>query len=424
MTTYERDRLIKLAISPAPAVLATPQQRPAFRVGRVNWTPSVSPAIALLLLAALLLVAGLVVVLSRPPALPLELSTYHGGPDHTGIMPGPGPNGDPVKMWEASRNGAISFTIMPAVAHGRVFIADDSGTLAALDEATGGELWTADVGSPIRSSPLLAADLVIVGSDGGAVDAFRATSGRPVWHVQAAGAVSASLVGVEGVVYAGSEDGTLHALDSTTGIEKWAVPVAGAVTRGPAVSHGVIYIGADGGQFAAIDALTHENRWTVELGPGGIGTPTVVGDVIYVGRHLKAKSGPYDLVALSARDGAIVWNFVTPSGIQAHAGAVANGFVYAVCEDNNVYALDPATGVLRWTLATEGSIGTLAGLVGHVLYVTSADETVRAVDATSGRELWKFAVQGTPTMPAVIDGRVIVGTSLGKVVAIGGSKGP
>lgn len=438
MTTNDRDRLIRLALSPddtvhAPAdlgddilmtVLATPQRRRALGFGRFRWSPVLSPTVALVLLVALLAVAALFIVLSSPPRIPPELSMYHGGPEHTGIMPGPGPIGDPVKVWEASRTGAIPFTIMPTVARGRVFVADDSGTLAALDEATGGELWTADMGSPIRSSPVVDGDIVIVGSDGGDVSAFPVGSGRRLWTFHAGGAVSASLVVVDHVVYASSEEGTLYALAGASGTPLWSVAVGGPITRGPAVSNGIIYVGAEGGLFSAIDAATHHVRWTVGLGPGGVGTPTVVDDIIYVGRGLLADESQHDLVALSVGDHRILWRFQAPSRIQVHVGAVGHGFVYAVSEDDNVYALDPITGIPRWTLSTTGSIGTLAALVDDVLYVTSADGTVRAADAGSGEELWKVSVRGVPTMPAVIDGRVIVGTSLGKVVAIGGSGPP
>jgi hypothetical protein len=49
---------------------------------------------------------------------------------------------------------------------------------------------------------------------------------------------------------------------------------------------------------------------------------------------------------------------------------------------------------------------------------------VSSLAAQTGAERWRIAVTGTPTTPAVIDGRVIVGTSLGKVVTIGGTDVP
>ncbi|MDP9270988.1 MAG: PQQ-binding-like beta-propeller repeat protein, partial [Chloroflexota bacterium] len=149
--------------------------------------------------------------------------------------------------------------------------------------------------------------------------------------------------------------------------------------------------------------------------------PAVGDGRVYVGRGLHASAPPHDLVAMDVRDGSFLWSFASPAGLQVHMGGLANGVVYAVSDDGNVYALDAATGVQRWTAHTNGSIGTLAGLVDDIVYVSSADQTIRALDGPTGEQLWSITVKGTPTMPAVIDGRVIVGTSLGRVVAIGGS---
>jgi outer membrane protein assembly factor BamB/class 3 adenylate cyclase len=355
-----------------------------------------------------------------PP--PSSLTMYHGGPDRTGVMPGPGPTGKPAIAWDVPRSGAIPFNIMPLVARGRVIVADASGTLAALDEEAGTELWSVGLGSTTRSSPALVDGLVVAASDAGTLVGVGLTDGIIRWQKSlGGGAISASLLVADGGLYVGSESGSLYKVDSKTGEQVWSVNVGGPITRGPAYADGVIYVGATGGRFSAIDVSTHGERWRVELGPGQVGTPTVGDGRVYVGRGLLATVPPHDLVALDVRDGSVPWSFASPTGQQVYAGGLANGVVYGVSEDGNLYALDAATGDRQWTAETDGSIGTLAGLVENVVYVSSSDQTVRAFDATTGEELWRVDVQGTPTMPAVIDGRVIVGTSLGRVIAIGGS---
>jgi outer membrane protein assembly factor BamB/class 3 adenylate cyclase len=351
-----------------------------------------------------------------------SLTMYHGGPDRTGIMPGPGPAGKPSIVWDVSRSGAIPFSIMPLVANGRVIVADASGTLAALDEGTGRELWSVGLGSTTHSSPVLVDGLVVAATDAGTIIAAKATDGARAWQKTiGGGAITASLLVANGALYVGDGNRGLFSLNPDTGKQVWSVDVGGPVTRGPAFAAGVIYVGATGGQFSAIDVVTHAELWKAQLGPGEVGTPAVGDGRVYVGRGLHASAPPHDLVALDIRDGSFLWSFASPAGRQVHMGGLANGLVYAVSDDGNVYALDAATGDQRWTARTGGSIGTLAGLVDTVVYITSADETIRAFNATTGEQLWSINVQGIPTMPAVIDGRVIVGTSLGRVVAIGGS---
>jgi outer membrane protein assembly factor BamB len=61
----------------------------------------------------------------------------------------------------------------------------------------------------------------------------------------------------------------------------------------------------------------------------------------------------HDLVAIDARTGEIVWSFASPSGRQVLMGGLALGTVFAVSEDASVYALDAATGAVRWTHAKQ-----------------------------------------------------------------------
>jgi outer membrane protein assembly factor BamB len=422
MTMNDRDALFKLAISAprtveAPADLGdaiyrqiriTKQERGLIRLGRLGWVPRLSPAfvaLALLTLLALVVIA----IGSRPQPARL-LSQYHGGPDRTGVMVGPGPRGVPVVAWDATRPGPLPFTTMPLVQDGRVYVADGSGTVAALDAATGRTLWEHPTGSPTRGAPALLGDLLILGTDAGEVIALSTADGTPAWD-QAVGTapITASILEADGRIYVGNEDGTFVALDGRTGARLWTVDVGGSVTRGAALADGVVYVGATCGRFSALDAATGKDRWRVELGPGEVGTPVVGTGVVFVGRGLLAPNGPHDVVALDRADGTIRWTFSAPSGRQVFPGALANGLLYGVSDDGSIYPLDPASGALRWTVAAAAAqLGTLGSIAGNVLYVTTADRNVQAFDATTGAHLWTVDVVGVPTQAAVVDGSRVV----------------
>jgi outer membrane protein assembly factor BamB len=433
MTIHDRDALLKRAISVPDELMAPPDlgdailravqatpQRPsgvAARLGLV-W-PAQRLALAGVALVALLIAAAILVALAQP-SRSHRLAMYHGGPDRTGVMPGPGPGTNPKVVWDVPRPGALPFTTMPLVADGRVYVADESGTIAALDAATGATIWEKDVGSRIRGTPALTADLIVAGTDAGDVVALRAADGSRAWNAPVGGApISASLLVDHGRIYAGGEDRTLHVLDAATGDQLWSLDVGGPVTHGPALADGVVYIGATGGQFSAIDVATHAARWTAGLGPGGVGTPTIGGGLVFVGRGLLGASPPHDLVALDAATGDVRWHFAALDGLQVHAGGLADGVLYAVSDGGSLFALDATTGATRWTVTPGGTLGTLASIADGVVYVGSADRTVRAFDAASGRAIWRVAVTGVPTQQAVVDGRLFLGTSLGRALAIG-----
>jgi outer membrane protein assembly factor BamB len=335
-------------------------------------------------------------------------------------MVGPGPEGVPVVAWDVTRPGPLAFTTMPLIQDGRVYVADASGTVAALDAVTGKLVWEHAVGAPVHGTPALIGSLLVVGTDAGDVIALSTVDGAHAWDAPLGSApISASMLEADGTAYVGSEDGMFVALDGLTGRQRWRVDVGGPVTRGAALSGGVVYVGATGGRFSALDAATGAERWHLELGAGEVGTPVAGPDTIFVGRALRAPTGPHDVVAIARADHAIRWTFAAPSGRQVFAGALANGLLYCVSDDGSIYALDPGSGALRWTVAAASlQLGTLGSIVGTVLYVTTADRNVQAFDATTGAHLWTIDVLGDPTMAAVVDGSLFVGTTLGHVYAI------
>ncbi len=101
------------------ALVTTPQVKASSRGsigGRGFATLAGSPVAVLFILALLVLIVFIVVLSSRPTPAPLDVSMYRGGPERTGVMPGPGPTGDPTLLWQISAKGPVA--VMPAVVAG------------------------------------------------------------------------------------------------------------------------------------------------------------------------------------------------------------------------------------------------------------------------------------------------------------------
>jgi outer membrane protein assembly factor BamB len=62
----------------------------------------------------------------------------------------------------------------PAVVGNRVFTADKSGQIFALDLATGRAVWRFDVGAGIEASPAIAAGRLVIGASDGSLYCFGA----------------------------------------------------------------------------------------------------------------------------------------------------------------------------------------------------------------------------------------------------------
>jgi alcohol dehydrogenase (cytochrome c) len=110
---------------------------------------------------------------------------------------------------------------------------------------------------------------------------------------------------------------------------------------------------------------------------------------------------------------------------------IVDGTLYVSSPHDHVYALDAATGALKWTynpsMPPLHSLAICCGQTnrgvavggGHV-YVAQLDATLVALDAATGNVVWKTAVdkweeKWTETMaPQYVDGKVLVGASGGE----------
>src|SRR5713101_1557688 len=120
------------------------------------------------------------------------------------------------------------------------------------------------------------------------------------------------------------------------------------------------------------------------------------------------------------------WSYTT-GGIIAAGAAVVNGVAYIGSWDGYEYALDAATGALKWKTflgqTTAPCYPQLAGVSSSadvengVVYVGGGDSYWYALDATTGNVLWKFFVGDNTTgyynwaSPLIYNGYAYIGTS-------------
>ena len=433
MTVDRLDLLIRTALTPSAhvvtpadlagdirqAMLATPQRRPL--LGGFLATPMARSGLILIALLLVALVGVLVAGSRRPPPLPPGVSAYHGPPGRTGVMPGPGPIGEPRQDWTVSLGGPLGSLGMPLVQGGLVFTADGSGTITASDETTGAERWRHSGTGRAAGSILIAGGRLIVGDDVGGLTALEPATGQVLWDRTVGDLGSLSMAADGDRLVAASSSGHIYGLDGRTGGVTWTVDAGGPVKRGVAIADGRGFAGAAGGRVTAFDIATGDHVTVAELGPGEITTPAVSDGTLYIAHGDQASADRYQLIAIDAVTGTERWRWRAPTKNRLFVGGVEGATIYPVSEDGTAYAIDRATGLGGPFFVTKGPVGSLTAIVDGVIYIASADQTVYAVDRASGVAIWSFAVNGVPSTPSVIDGRVFVGTDLGKVIAIGGS---
>jgi outer membrane protein assembly factor BamB len=332
----------------------------------------------------------------------------------TGIQVGPAPDTEPPERWRTPTGWHSD--AQPVVARGLIYfggfsLGERTPLLEAVDAESGGIRW--QISAPVAwaefpDSPALGGEVLFapVQAPVAGVLAVAAATGEPLWFSPfgftsvTAPAADADSVYVAGWGVRNAREqmqndafGTVFALDQRTGRERWRFLVP---ARFGTVSVGTntVYVPSDRGLFA-IDRSAGRKRWQARFSPGAGESAAVAGDtIVFAGAEIT-----------SGRTG--------------------------------VFALDAATGALRWRVDQPRTPGTRAGtsVANNLVFVTSWDTsednpgrgspTLRAYELATGEERWVFDVfdsaggsseqpigAGSITPPVVVDDHVLFGVAV------------
>jgi outer membrane protein assembly factor BamB len=294
--------------------------------------------------------------------------------------------------------------------------------------------------------------------------AIQGQTGKTLWQRAMPGGDTALADGGDTVYtvsrLSGSSDSRLLALSAATGAVRWQETIPNAPPYSPVLAQGVLYLTvmlsgpAPGYQILALRASDGSQLWTapIESVPPGMGpTLSVTADMLFVqfssmgfevrritdGRVLWSESqvGRYailgpdavyvfpgygSLVARDAQTGTQLWQFgdhllfhtSVVSGdtlfVTAQHGGPTEDAQGKIINPETLYALDAASGRLRWTFATQSrNSGSLAA--GRDTVYIKADDGIHALRSSDGAVRWRsdsyhnWTFDGFSARPAVVD---------------------
>jgi outer membrane protein assembly factor BamB len=232
---------------------------------------------------------------------------------------------------------------------------------------------------------------------------------RVKWKFPTGNKIVSSPVFHEGTLFFGSDDGNLYAVDAATGRQKWKFVTEGPVSSTPAVAGGLVFFLSYDGKFYAVDEPSGKLRWKF----------ATAGE-----RRFEAK-GLHGMLPLGQ-------TFPDPYDVYLSSPAVADSVVYFGSGDGRVYALDAASGTVRWRFQTGDVVHASPAVSGGIVYFGSWDSLFYAVDARTGQEKWRFQGGQDPLIhnqvgfqssPAVVDGLVYTGCRDSNVYALDATTG-
>ena len=225
----------------------------------------------------------------------------------------------------------------------------------------------------------------------------------------------------------------------------WTATITGGTDRArlgasPVIDGGKLFAIDVNAVVHAIDANSGAALWQTPLAEGKKGRFARFGGGVSVEEgRVYATDGLGDVVALSAADGKQLWK-VKPGGPLRGSPTLANGNVYVLSQDNQLFALSETDGTIAWTqtgsIESQGVFGVAApaSSQGTVVAGFSSGE-LNAYRYENGRVLWQDALSRTSATtsvssladvdadPVIEDGRVYAVGQGGRMVAIDISTG-
>lgn len=193
-------------------------------------------------------------------------------------------------VWHAAPAGVLKplpFVPSPAYGSKRIFVADNTGRVFALDAATGATVWQTSLPARTNTALVAAGTTVILGTADGYMNwisiesgevkkRMRLSEGRPYGTPILAPPLL--------LVLAAGEKGSLLALDAATGALRWKreTPKEWTTYR-PLVSRATVIAGSTEKDLCAFDLASGAVRWCRPVGqvPRGLGVSNDA--ILYVG---------------------------------------------------------------------------------------------------------------------------------------------
>lgn len=191
----------------------------------------------------------------------------------------------------------------------------------------------------------------------------------------------------------------------------WSIKIDAGSNRArlaaaPVVADNRLFLVDVNAVVTAYDANTGAKIWATSIEEGKKNQDARFGGgVSFFEGKLFATTGLGDVVALNASDGSQLWK-VKPGGPLRGAPTLANGQVYVLSQDSQMYALNQGTGAVEWTqsasLETQGVFGVAAPASSQGTVVAGfASGELNAYRYENGRVLWQDALSRSTATTSV-----------------------
>lgn len=319
--------------------------------------------------------------------------------------------------------------LVPAIANGKIFVADHKGIVQARSLSTGQRLWETETKVHFSGGPGLGNNTVVLGSSDAEVIALKAETGEIIWKSTVSSEVLSVPVIANDLVIIRTTDGSMVALDEKSGGKRWnyerSVPALSLRGNGsPIIVEENVIVGGDNGKLMALRLADGKYSWETSIAiPKGRSEierlvdldvdPIEVNGVIYVA------SFQGGIAAVSELDGDVLWR---NESVSSHAGLSSDThYLYLTDASSHVAQLDHRSGASLWK-QKELQRRRLTAPLAYENYVVVGDFEgyLHWLSSTDGRQMGRVHVTDSPieATPIVVDNIVYVYAKDGTLAAV------
>jgi outer membrane protein assembly factor BamB len=275
---------------------------------------------------------------------------------------------------------------------------DDSDVFVAystfvfsLDASNGSVNW----GYPEKASnqvifyapPLVTDDAVYIGDLANEFHKLDKATGAEIWtYSDAEGFYLGQAAIYDGMVFAPNNDGALYALN-TDGTLAWKFETGHYLWSQPLIANDIIYLGSMD-HFVYAISLDGEEIWSAELSGAVTGAPIMSED----GAMLFVGSLDNQMNALDAASGDFVWTYDTDQSVWG-TSVISDGKLVFSDSDGNIYGASAENGEPLWQTQISGEVVGGVSLIGDGFVVATKEGNVQAFDF-DGVTKWQASLDG------------------------------
>lgn len=212
----------------------------------------------------------------------------------------------------------------------------------------------------------------------------------------------------------------LRAIDLETGEERWAFAEKGRYIS-PAVAGDTVFIRAEAnnqGEILAVDLHTGQQRWAftprrlsspaTDFWGGHLTSPVIAGGTVFIGAGK-------EIYALDAATGAVRWEYTTQDYIFSSA-TVGDQRVF-ISDATHLYALDQETGKVAWKTPTDFAVYFSPIVANQTVFLTNGEKLL-ALNTVDGAKRWETGIPGLTLIPGAAQGSRLFVKSMSTLYAL------